>query len=1319
VVAAGRLPLSYQWQSNGVAMPGMVGSTLTLPSVTTNQSAAYSVVISNSLGVAVSSNAVLTVLAGNPSLLTFDSLAGSGLVVPFGYGNLNWQNFYYVAAGEYRQSGYYAGMISPPNVAYNGYGEPAFLSSSSGSFSLLSAYVTAGWNDNLRLEVKGFADSALVYHQSFTLSATNPTFINFNCVGVTSIEFISSGGTADPGYSGSGTHFVLDNVTVITVPPPQVDTLYAFGGPDGGWPNGPLVQAADGSFYGTTEYGGADNLGTVFRMTTNGLSTLVSFATWNGANPQAGLVLGTDGNLYGTTEYGGSSGAGTVFKVTTNGALTTLASLTYSGGGYPGAALVQGNDGAFYGVASEGGADYDGTVFRVTTNGALTTLVTFTGTNGSSPYAALVQGADGNFYGTTTSGGLDGWGTIFQMTPGGTLRTLASFAYGNGAYPYSPLIQDAAGNFYGTTEDGGTNYAGTLFELSAGGSLTTLLNFNGDDGELPMAGLVRDASGNFYGTTEGGGLYGEGTLFELATNGAVSVLTSFAGTNGAGVQAGLVWGGDKNLYGVSSAGGVGFDGSSSSGDGTVFRLDLLVPKAISPIITAQPASLGVPVGGSVTFGVNALSSAPLTYSWRRDGMPIAGATQSTYTTNGVQLADGGSQFSCLVSNLYGTALSSNALLTVYAASISGPIHLFNGVDGGDAVARLTCGTDGLLYGTAEYGGTNGEGCLFCINTTGSLTTLFSFNDANGAEPEGALVQGSDGAFYGTTSTGGADGVGTVFRWTTNGLSTLVSFTYENGGYPSAGLTLASDGNLYGTTSGGGVDYDGTVFRVTTNGALTTLVSFNYGNGSSPNAALVQGTDGALYGTTSGGGTNYDGTVFRVTTNGGFATLASFSENTGYEVNGPLVQGADGSFYGTAEYGGPNYDGVLFKVTTNGTLTTLVSFDYSNGGEPSGGLLQDASGNFYGTTAYGGEFGFGTVFRWGTGTLTNLYSFAGVDGSYPESALVQAADGNFYGTTTAGGMGFDGESYSGDGTIFRVLGPTETNAPAIAVQPAPAVVAPGGTANFFVDATGHRPLYYFWQRNGVPIAGANASSYTLTNVRLADSGSQFSCLVSNSYGTVLSSSALLTVSENLVQNGGFETGDFTGWGGSHLGAMVTSNAFYVHSGQYGAQLGPDGELGYLSQTLATTAGSSYLVSLWLENGGGTPNEFQVSWNGALLYDGLDLPAFGWTNLTFVAAATGSSSLQFGFRQDPNYFGLDDISVTPYSPFPSITRMAWVENSGLEIDLSGSVGETFRVLGSTNLVDWVPVASLTNLTGTLKFEDSAATNYGCRFYRLVSP
>lgn len=135
---------------------------------------------------------------------------------------------------------------------------------------------------------------------------------------------------------------------------------------------------------------------------------------------------------------------------------------------------------------------------------------------------------------------------------------------------------------------------------------------------------------------------------------------------------------------------------------------------------------------------------------------------------------------------------------------------------------------------------------------------------------------------------------------------------------------------------------------------------------------------------------------------------------------------------------------------------------------------------------------------------------------------------------------------------------------------------------------------------------------------------------------------------LVVNGGFETGDFTGWtddGSSSVGTDSTA----VHSGTYGVENGSVGSLGYLSQTLATTPGATYLLSFWLNSPDGqTPNEFQVSWNGTVLFDETNLPALGWTNMQFVVTATSASTvLQFGFQDDPAYLGLDDVSVAPTS------------------------------------------------------------------------
>jgi uncharacterized repeat protein (TIGR03803 family) len=200
--------------------------------------------------------------------------------------------------------------------------------------------------------------------------------------------------------------------------------LYEFsGGNDGAYPEAALVQANDGNFYGTTTEGGSNNAGTIFKINaTGGLATLYSFSGGDdGYFPTGALVQGSDGNLYGTTEYGGTNnvqdeGDGTIFRITTNGMLTTLASFNGTNGQEPQAALLQGSDGNFYGAASQGGANGFGTIFELTTNGVLISLVSFNGANGAYPQAPLVQVNDGSFFGTTYQGGASNQGTVFRLS---------------------------------------------------------------------------------------------------------------------------------------------------------------------------------------------------------------------------------------------------------------------------------------------------------------------------------------------------------------------------------------------------------------------------------------------------------------------------------------------------------------------------------------------------------------------------------------------------------------------------------------------------------------------------------------------------------------------------------------------------------------------------------------------------------------------------------------------------------------------------------------------------------------------------------------
>ena len=1106
VVATGKAPLKYFWRLNGSLLTGATASSYTQNSVALAQSGnQYACLVSNQFGTELSSAATLTVVPGGAlDVAGFDDLPGSDARVPQGYHDVAWDNFYYTTATGYGASGYQAGMVSASNVAFNAYASPASITNQS-PFHLLSAYLTGAWNDGLRVRARGYAGDTLLYDNTYTLSATNPTLINFGYLGVTRVKFSSSGGT--PYYSGYGTHFAIDDVGLLGTPTPPsfvsqpfdqtvrlgatatftvsvagsrplvyqwrrngtpisgatsqtyslvnaqfsdagalfscaisnafgaitsaparlrvVGELYSFSGFDGGMPSGELAQDAEGNLYGTTQYGGSYSRGTVFRVDRSGtLTTLHSFDSTTGAYPQAGLIRGLDGYFYGTTTSGGANGYGTLFRLTTNGALSTLAAFTYQGGYYPRGGLLQLANGDLYGTTASGGSNYNGSVFRCTTNGALSSIGTFPySTNGYSPQSGLALGADGALYGTTRSGGPGGGqGTVFRITTNGSMTRLATFYGTNGSSPSGRLALGDDGQVYGTTYSGGSNYYGTVFRVSTNAMLTTVAAFGYSVGAYPETGLRRAANGSFYGTARSGGYYGRGTVFQISLPGTIAALMSFDGTNGIAPQAVPAEGADGSLYVTAAYGGPSSGGASSSGNGTVVCLGA-GPRPGAPAISQQPHPQIAGVGAPATFAVRAQGSAPLGYTWRRDGVPIATATQSSFTLSAAQLTDSGAVFSCAVANGTGTVTSVGAKLTVVPPSASGAFYAFSGSDGGPPVGALVQAADGNFYGVTQYGGASGMGTIFSVNASGQMTIVVSFGQTNGAYPAAGLMVASDGNMYGTTSSGGANYDGTAFRLGTNGvLTTLVSFDYPAGYSPQSRLIQASDGNLYGTTAYGGSQYDGTVYRLSMSGTLTYLASLDEATtGYYPNG-LVQGPDGSLYGTAAYGGTNYDGTIFRVTPDGILTTVKHFYySSSGEYPRGDLILAADGRMYGTTQYGGSSGNGTVFAFTTNGVFSTVAAFTSgSSGYNPLAGVIQGTDGNLYGVASGGGTYSAGVAFRLPLGgTLTNLYSFDGTNGARPQGALFQAADGKLYGVAYAGGQGWSGSSSSGNGTTFRL------------------------------------------------------------------------------------------------------------------------------------------------------------------------------------------------------------------------------------------------------------------------------------------------------------
>jgi uncharacterized repeat protein (TIGR03803 family) len=351
-----------------------------------------------------------------------------------------------------------------------------------------------------------------------------------------------------------------------------------------------------------------------------------------------------------------------------------------------------------------------------------------------------------------------------------------------------------------------------------------------------------------------------------------TVLHTFTGgtTDGADPFAGLVLGADGNFYGTTREGG-------AQNEGTIFEV---TPSGTETILYSF---------GSVTND----SIAP-----EADLIEVNGTFYGT-------AANGGSLGG------FGTVFSFNP---VTGETI---LHSFtNGSDGGEPAAPLLLGSDENLYGVTPAGGTNTDGTVFKITTSGTLTTFYSFiGSTSGSGAVGGLIEDSSGNFYGTAESRGAD-EGTVFKLTSSGtLSFATSGTMTDGLIPAAGLILGGDGNYYGTAVGGGNADDGTVFMITPTGAETLVYSFaGDSDGANPGAKLLL-VGGNFYGTTESGGTGGSGTVFKLTPQGVETVLYSFTGGSdGAIPRGDLVQGSDGALYGTTSSGGASHAGVVFRLT---------------------------------------------------------------------------------------------------------------------------------------------------------------------------------------------------------------------------------------------------------------------------------------------------------------------------------------------------------------------------------------------------------------------
>jgi len=367
-------------------------------------------------------------------------------------------------------------------------------------------------------------------------------------------------------------------------------TLVNFEGTNGTSPDTWLIQGTDGSFYGTTQYGGSRQFGTVYKVNSAGmLTTLAIFNGPNGRLP-TGLLLASDANIYGTTHYGGPNSAGTFFRIDSQGVLTSLAS--FQGIGSPSGQMIQATDGNIHGETTGSGINFGGTIFKVTPSG-ITNFYEFCSlpgcADGDLPSGSLIQAMDGNIYGTNLAGGTNLYrGKVFRVTLGGVatpIYTFCSLANCADGYNAVGVIEGSDGNLYGTTSLGGSYSqcsvvgCGTVFKITTSGAFTTLYTFcsqtNCSDGNGPGV-LIHATDGNFYGITTYGGSSGIGTVYRISSSGQFTKLHDFTGADGSYPSWNLLQATDGNFYGTTRTGG-------SAGYGTVFRLSTGLAPLVHPM----------------------------------------------------------------------------------------------------------------------------------------------------------------------------------------------------------------------------------------------------------------------------------------------------------------------------------------------------------------------------------------------------------------------------------------------------------------------------------------------------------------------------------------------------------------------------------------------------------------------------------------------------------------------------------------------------------------------------------------------------------------
>ncbi|MFI5129056.1 MAG: choice-of-anchor tandem repeat GloVer-containing protein [Chitinophagales bacterium] len=518
-----------------------------------------------------------------------------------------------------------------------------------------------------------------------------------------------------------------------------------------------VTEVPGDSLFGLMKYGGINSGGTLYSIRKDGTGFRVhhQFTTATGINPESKLTY-FDGKLFGTTTLGGNFNMGVLFSINADGSnYRVLRHFEVGTNGYdetPGGNIAVSSDGKIFGG------------FR---NWLFTNFVYY--------YLYKVDTSGSNF-----TPFFSGNGFSIQRENGEGNQDIL-------------LLEDE--DIYFPARYYGRNDGGVLNLVDTSGVGSAILQYGNSPTGFHPTGIIKASDGKLYGTTIIGGPEGSGVIFSMNADGTgYAVLHQFTDAQGFEPSGKLLEASDGKLYGGCRQGG-------PAGLGSIYRInkngtffEIIYDYTITPMAYSPVGDLIEGPGGSL-YGVNFWPYGSV-FKVDKNGnnymdLRVFAPGDLTNPYTGVRL---------IRNYLYGTCGYGGAgnYGAIYRIKTDGSgyqvLHEFNDItDGNLPVGTPLLASNGKLFGTTAYGGSDFNGYIYRIDTTGAnFTVIRDLSSADGGNPWMSMIQASDGLIYGGSQTGGTTG-GTIFRFDTTGGGFIVvrNLEYETEG---AGVSSLLDLN---------------------------------------------------------------------------------------------------------------------------------------------------------------------------------------------------------------------------------------------------------------------------------------------------------------------------------------------------------------------------------------------------------------------------------------------------------------------------------------------------------------------------------------------